>query len=91
MKLPGKDATCEGNLERRETHWLDDGGLHGRNQSASTAAFQEKQEANLKKSIYVIETNDPFDGLDRIEDGVSDVDSRNCRTEAKDCQLNQRT
>ena len=89
VKLPGKDATCEGNLERRETHRLDDGGLHGRKQSISTASLQEKQEANLKKST-VIETKDPFNTLNRIEDGVSCVNSRNCRTESKDCQLNQR-
>ena len=90
MKLPGKDATCEENLERREIHRLDDDDLHVRNQSISTPAFQEKQEADLKKSTHVIETKHPFNALNRIEDGVSHVSPRNCRTEAKDCQLNQR-
>ena len=90
VKLPGKDVICEANLERQEIHRLDDDDFHGRNQSISTAAFQEKQEANLKKRAHVIETNDPFNALNRIEDGVSHVNSRNCRTEAKDCQLNQR-
>ena len=90
VKLPRKDATCEGNLERRETHRLDDGGLHGRKQSASTAPLQEKQEANLKKSTHVIETKHPFNALNKIEDGVSHVNSRNCRTESKNCHLNQR-
>ena len=56
MKLPGKDATCEENLEKREIHRLDDDDLHFRNQSCTTAAFQEKE----KKSPYVIETKDPF-------------------------------
>ena len=60
------------------------------NQSFSTAALQVKQEANLKKSTHVIETKPPFDALNRIEDGAGDVNSRNCRNEAKDCQLNQR-
>ena len=59
-------------------------------QNISTSAYQEKQEASLKKSTHVIETEDPFNALNRIEDGVSDVNSRNCRIEAKDCQLNQR-
>ena len=52
MKLPGKDATCEENLEKREIHRLDDDD----NQSCTTAAFQEKE----KKSPYVIETKDPL-------------------------------
>ena len=90
MKLPGKDATCEENLEKREIHQLDDDDLHGRNQSCTTAALQEKQEANLKKITHVIETKDPFNALYRIEDGVSDVNSRNCITEVKDCQLNKK-
>ena len=90
VKLPRKDATCEANLEKREIRRLDDDDLHGRNQTCSTAASQEKQEASLKKSTHVIETIDPFNALNRIKDGVSDVNSRNCRTEAKDCQLNQR-
>ena len=90
VKLPGKDTTCEANLERREIHRLDGDDLHFRNQSISPAAYQEKQEANLKKSRHVIETKDPFNALNRMEDGVSDVNPRNCRTEAKDCQLNQR-
>ena len=90
VKLPLKDATCEGNLERREIHRLDDDDLHGRNQSISTVAFQEKQEANFEKSTHVIETKDPFNALNRIEDGVRHVNSRNCSTEAKDCQLNHR-
>ena len=91
VKLPGKDATCEENLEKRKIHRLDDDDLHGRNQSCTTAAFQEKQEANLKKTTHVIETKDPVNALNRIEDGVSHVNSRNFRTvKAKDCQLNQR-
>ena len=84
-KLPGKDATYEANLERREIHRLDDDDLHCRNQSCSLAAFQEKE----KKSTHLIEAKDPFNALNRIEDGVGDVNSRSCRTEAKDCQLNQ--
>ena len=89
-KLPGKDATCDANLERHELHRLDnDDDLHGRNQSILTAAFQGK-ETNLNKYTQVIETKDPSNALNRIEDGVSDVNSRNCRTEAKNCQLNQR-
>ena len=89
-KLPGKNATCDANLERREIHRLDDDcDLHGRNQNISTAAFQEK-EANLNKCTHVIEIKHPFSTLNKIEDGVSHVNSRNCRTEAKDCQLNQR-
>ena len=44
----------------------------------------------MKKSSHVIETKHPFNALNRIEDGVSDVNLRYCRTEAKDCQLNQR-
>ena len=58
VKLPEKDATCEGNLERREIHRLDDDDLHVRNQSISTAA-------NLKKSTHVIENKNPFDVLNR--------------------------
>ena len=38
----------------------------------------------------MIENKDPFNVLNRIGDGVSDVNSRNCRTGAKECQLNQR-
>ena len=59
MKLPGKDATCDANLERREIHRLDDDDLNVKNQSISTAVFQETQEANLKKSTHVIETKHP--------------------------------
>ena len=73
VKVLGKDETCEENLERREIHRLDDADLHVRNQSISTAAYQEKQEANLKKSTHVIETKEPFNALNRIEDGVCDV------------------
>ena len=86
VKLPGKNTTCEANLERREIHRLIDDDLHGRNQSCSTAALQEKE----KKSSHVIESKDPFNALNRMEGGVSDVNPRNCRTEAKDCPLNQR-
>ena len=43
-----------------------------------------------KVPSHVIETKHSFNPLNRIEDGVSDVNPRNCRTEAKDCQLNQR-
>ena len=42
VTLPGKDATCEANVERREIHRLDDDDLHVRNQSYSPAAYQEK-------------------------------------------------
>ena len=91
MKLPGKDATREASHERREIHRLDDDDLHGRNQSISTAVYQKKQEANLKKSTHMIDWQKlKIIALNRIEDGVSDVNPRNCRTEAKDCQLNQR-
>ena len=64
--------------------------MHVRNQKCATAAFQEKQEANLKISTHAIENKHPFNPLNRIEDGVSDVNPRNCRTKAKDCELNQR-
>ena len=44
----------------------------------------------MKKSTHVIEINDPFNALKSIEHGVSHLNSRNCRTEAKEFQLNQR-
>ena len=71
VKLRGKDATCEANLERHEIHRLYDDDLHGINQSIPNAAFQQEQEANLKESTHVIENKDPFNTLNRIEDGKS--------------------
>ena len=92
VKLPGKDATCEANLEikRREIHQLDNDDLQGGNQSCSKATFQEKHEENFKKSTHVMENKHPFNALNRIEDGVSHVNSRNYGTEARDRQLIQR-
>ena len=85
-KLPGKDATSELNVEKREIYRLYDDVLHVRNQSCSTAAFEEKE----RESANVIGNEGPFNTLNRMEDGVCHINSRNCRTEAKDCRLNQR-
>ena len=90
VKLSGKDATCKAKLERRDVHRLDDDDLQGGNQSCSKATFQEKHEENFKKSTHVTENKHPFNALNRIEDGVTLVNSRNYITEARDRQLNQR-
>ena len=47
--------------------WRDNDDLLGGKLSCWTAAFQEKQEANLMEIAHVIETKHPFNTMNRIK------------------------